>query len=251
MTRCSGLWSLPGWCTSTGAMLTAAAERRRAVVLAYASGLTMRRVAVELGVSTGAVQRIVETARSRASRGLRESGRRRPLRRVGAGQGRSPGPALRAVVHGVAHGRGGRLGEGRGPGRGGAAGRALAWAPAALADRGVPPSGPHLRRPGTSAQGRTGVGPGAPEDAAGMWHAAAARDEERTTSSAARWAMRETGVATVDETDPGVWLESGSRRRSIAARPGQCGGGLAVGVAELLGVGRPQPPPRVAARRPF
>lgn len=45
-------------------------------------------------------------------------------------------------------------------------------------------------------------------DDAGMWHAAAARDEERTTSSAARWAMRETGVATVEETDPGVWLES-------------------------------------------
>jgi DNA-directed RNA polymerase specialized sigma24 family protein len=52
------------------AMLTAAAERRRAVVLAYASGLTMRRVAMELGVSTGSVQRIVETARSRASRGV-------------------------------------------------------------------------------------------------------------------------------------------------------------------------------------
>jgi len=52
------------------AMLTAAAERRRAVVLAHASGLTMRRVAMELGVSTGSVQRIVETARSRASRGV-------------------------------------------------------------------------------------------------------------------------------------------------------------------------------------
>ena len=52
------------------AMLTAAAERRVAVVSAWTSGLTMRRVAAELGVSTGAVQRIVETARSREARGV-------------------------------------------------------------------------------------------------------------------------------------------------------------------------------------
>lgn len=52
------------------AMLLAAADRRRAVVHAHRHGLSIRRVAAELGVSPGAVQRIVETARSREARGI-------------------------------------------------------------------------------------------------------------------------------------------------------------------------------------
>lgn len=52
------------------AMVGQAAERRRAVVRAHRCGVSIRRIAGDLGVSPAAVQRIVETARSLDSRGL-------------------------------------------------------------------------------------------------------------------------------------------------------------------------------------
>ena len=57
-------------------------------------------------------------------------------------------------------------------------------------------------------------------DNVSLWHAAASRDEERTTSSAARWALWETGVATIGATDPTVWLESTLLVRWLARSSG-------------------------------
>lgn len=52
------------------------------------------------------------------------------------------------------------------------------------------------------------------------WHAAAACDEDSTTSSAVRWAMRETGVLLIPDLDPGVWLECTLLVRWLASGTG-------------------------------
>lgn len=46
-------------------MIRLAGERQRACLTAHEAGVSIRRLAAELGLSPGAVQRVVETARSR------------------------------------------------------------------------------------------------------------------------------------------------------------------------------------------
>lgn len=58
-------------------------------------------------------------------------------------------------------------------------------------------------------------------DAAVTWHAAASRDEERTTCSAARWAMREVVVPLVADSDPVAWPERTLLVRWLASHTGE------------------------------
>lgn len=47
------------------AMIRLAGERQQACLTAHEAGVSIRRLAAELGLSPGAVQRVVETARAR------------------------------------------------------------------------------------------------------------------------------------------------------------------------------------------
>ena len=47
------------------AMIRFAGERQQACLAAHEAGVSIRRLAAELGLSPGAVQRVVETARAR------------------------------------------------------------------------------------------------------------------------------------------------------------------------------------------
>ena len=51
--------------SARAAMIRHAGERQTACLEAHEAGMSIRRLAVELGVSPGAVQRVIETARSR------------------------------------------------------------------------------------------------------------------------------------------------------------------------------------------